>query len=949
MKEYAAVIEVFVQAKQDLLSLIWGPLKLLLQIYESVWPNVRTKIGTVQENIRKHNVLMTSSVTLEHVMRAHEDRTRTLRDSEKEEQFRDRQDYASLKNTLTPEMYDERLHEILQQSLIESGKWLLRNQNFLKWSKGSSQKSRYLWLHGIPGAGKTFIVANAVSRLRKAGQQAIFVFLNHEDPRFNKIIKVLHSILFQALEGDKSLRQIVYRASESNARGLLSDPDTVKQVLCNVLKETGQIFVIVDGLDEVPEAARKHLLMAILDVIDACTNARLLLSSRREGDIASALSYKAMELRVDHHNNQEIDSFVDIEIKKILKQLRDNGADDHICQALHETLKRVEEKSKGMFLYAKLMMAAISAHGFPEDMEFEVNNLPYGLDQAYGRLMSRIESLQPPLRFIAIKVLQWIVSAARPLREEEILQALAIDTSATDFTRGRKYMRDIRQVCGPIIEISNGFVRFVHFSAKQYLLDQQSNHFVRMTASQMQAACTCVAYLSFSFINPLFRHSGNAWDELENRVLEGDFVLFNYASSQLLYHVEFIIQEIVPNEELVALSAALRRLFNSRCHSASHNSGLLANTKFSSFPADVQLSLGQLSKSRERAQLGLANINRFETKYARDEHQKVHERSHKCTEEGCLYAEVGFHTRAELSQHTEEAHTDASLEGNLPATIDQLLQLPQVDQYLVLQDAIGLNQITYAKVLLDLCRGNLDAVQGRQLVFRAGWLASPSMITCLDAVPFSDDWVDRWTFILAIAIIGQNLPNIKFAIEHGAKLDVDARMPDLEKEIHSKSLFWDASLIQYMIDDCGVTIPSSVVDSGHIFWDPAIQGVDEGEAEERFARLQQYIPWDDVYDRGVKSAVESSSIAALRIALKHGGNPYEGTTISWLLKPKSRYGLQMVELLLRYGAKLEWISNSADVRLEKYFGIPWAEIVRICGNGEELPAGDIRRVQRKTR
>ena len=40
------------------------------------------------------------------------------------------------------------------------------------------------------------------------------------------------------------------------------------------------------------------------------------------------------------------------------------------------------DKVAGMFLYAKLMMLVISAHGFPADMEREIENLPEGLEQA---------------------------------------------------------------------------------------------------------------------------------------------------------------------------------------------------------------------------------------------------------------------------------------------------------------------------------------------------------------------------------------------------------------------------------------------------------------------------------------------------------------------------------------------------------------------------------------
>lgn len=64
-------------------------------------------------------------------------------------------------------------------------------------------------------------------------------------------------------------------------------------------------------------------------------------------------------------------------------------------------------------------------------------------------------------------ILQWIACAQRPLREEEILQILAVEPGKPDFTKGRKEFRDICRACGPIIEVHGGFIRFVHFSAKE--------------------------------------------------------------------------------------------------------------------------------------------------------------------------------------------------------------------------------------------------------------------------------------------------------------------------------------------------------------------------------------------------------------------------------------------------------------------------------------------------
>ena len=139
-----------------------------------------------------------------------------------------------------------------------------------------------------------------------------------------------------------------------------------------------------------------------------------------------------------------------------------------------------------MFLYARLVLHAIQDYRTLPEIQSETENLPNGLEEAYGshnaflyfqtadnshrygRLITRIESkLSPKLRAVVRGMLTWTACASRPLREEELLQILVIDIGKDDFTRGRKDYRDIRKDCGPIIEVVDGVVRFVHFSAKE--------------------------------------------------------------------------------------------------------------------------------------------------------------------------------------------------------------------------------------------------------------------------------------------------------------------------------------------------------------------------------------------------------------------------------------------------------------------------------------------------
>jgi len=90
------------------------------------------------------------------------------------------------------------------------------------------------------------------------------------------------------------------------------------------------------------------------------------------------------------------------------------------------------------------------------------------LASSYARILARIEqSLNSKERVMVRRIMEWVGCANFPPMVEELLQALAITPGQKDFLRGRKAFRDIFKLCGPIIEIENSVVQFVHFTAKE--------------------------------------------------------------------------------------------------------------------------------------------------------------------------------------------------------------------------------------------------------------------------------------------------------------------------------------------------------------------------------------------------------------------------------------------------------------------------------------------------
>ncbi|KAI1470272.1 uncharacterized protein F4812DRAFT_259183 [Daldinia caldariorum] len=611
LKEYAAVIEQFVQAKPEIMSLIWGPLKLILQVssavitafdkvvkviaelsmtlpsfniyaqlfesnysirraaclfyadildfyaillnfltqrrlnvfLESLWPNIRSKIAKVQENIEHHKAMMTVNVTLKDILEAHKARKLALEEHARAEAFRESQTFSAIRNELNPHNYDAELADTLRRSSVASGNWLDNEPDFIRWRDFADSAVRCLWLHGIPGSGKTFQVSNLVKRMQDCNQRVLFVFLSHDNQADGDTIKVLHSLIFQLLEHDATLRPILHKASQSDYRKLKSDCGFVLDLLCTIINSIGANCIILDGLDELNEISWKHLLSNVLEVSEKCPAVKLLISSREEREISLRLEKKSIPIRVNSRNNQDIHSFVQLECEDIIDEKKRYGADERMCIRIREALETITEKSEGKLLLEDELM--VRDQGTLYDIEMQMKNLPDGLDQAYGRLLDRIKNkLAQALRNVVRTILQWVACAQRPLREEEILQILAIEPGKPDFTKGRKEFRDIFKACGPIIEVQSGTVRFIHFSAKEYLLHEQSGGFLNLVEAHLDATLLCTTYLSFSSLNSLFHFyspAGEA-DDIQRRAKDGDYVMFEYTSAFFLEHLETYLQ-----------------------------------------------------------------------------------------------------------------------------------------------------------------------------------------------------------------------------------------------------------------------------------------------------------------------------------------------------------------------------------------------------------------------
>ena len=90
------------------------------------------------------------------------------------------------------------------------------------------------------------------------------------------------------------------------------------------------------------------------------------------------------------------------------------------------------------------------------------------LNSRYERILTRIKyQIGPIASCLAKNILEFLLCARRPPRVIEIKHAITIEPGDSFFDGSRITPRGLDELCGPILEVRNGYVSFVHFTVKE--------------------------------------------------------------------------------------------------------------------------------------------------------------------------------------------------------------------------------------------------------------------------------------------------------------------------------------------------------------------------------------------------------------------------------------------------------------------------------------------------
>ena len=171
-----------------------------------------------------------------------------------------------------------------------SGQKLLDDRAYLKWKSGGNP---LLWLHGIPGCGKTILLTTVIEDLQASKTHThahlyfYFDFSNTEKQSFDKCIRSLAHQLYNRNETTRENLDELYRVSYNGSTQPTSD--ALLSAFAKALKDTGDVWIVLDALDEC--TSRTELLPWIRSLVQGTEHhghIYFLATSRPEQDIKAA-------------------------------------------------------------------------------------------------------------------------------------------------------------------------------------------------------------------------------------------------------------------------------------------------------------------------------------------------------------------------------------------------------------------------------------------------------------------------------------------------------------------------------------------------------------------------------------------------------------------------------------------------------------------------------------
>ena len=221
----------------------------------------RSKFDDIINDLRQHRELVERQADLiafQEAKRAQDDAQKHYEDHEAQERLRRRlfmRDWLDAPNMAG----QQEKGQLTREAHPRSGKWLLSRDKVKAWLDPAMSAAACLWIHGIPGAGKTVLASLLIDNCRSvANVRTIYFYCRHGDPRADNFISMARSFLDQLSNIESSIINMLYDMA-AKKEDCFKTRKATEELLQLCLDAAGILYIVVDGLDECTEPEQKAI------------------------------------------------------------------------------------------------------------------------------------------------------------------------------------------------------------------------------------------------------------------------------------------------------------------------------------------------------------------------------------------------------------------------------------------------------------------------------------------------------------------------------------------------------------------------------------------------------------------------------------------------------------------------------------------------------------------
>lgn len=352
--------------------------------------------------------------------------------------------------------------------------WILGKHQFQQWfdCDGTDSQIRMLWVSATAGAGKTvlaaFIIAHCRAHIHPSAQKPLlYFFFKNTDDEKDSLLSMTRSFLHQlyvSFSTEDFVSDLMSLKEGSGKDSMLSDKRAWEMLTEHAKKMSG-MTIVLDALDECKLGDIDELLNRLC-LLAREFDIRVIVTSRREEKIRNQLeSWPCIPIQ-QQDIDADIQCFVVAKVGNIAR-LNSGLLRDQIVRTL-------TSRHEGMFLWVVLMIKELKSLATVKEVEDRLLAAPRGLKDMHRAIITRLgTTLSSSERFIALKVLSWVISAIRPLRLAEIHDILRFEIQRGSENDDLLYSeKDLELLCGSLVTTRNGVLQLIHLSTKEILQDR---------------------------------------------------------------------------------------------------------------------------------------------------------------------------------------------------------------------------------------------------------------------------------------------------------------------------------------------------------------------------------------------------------------------------------------------------------------------------------------------